>query len=145
MYKPEGATPGDTPGGSRGSVLLDTRYRSHVSSPSPLPSPPYAAPPDISQPGSWIPVVASVAAAAVAALIAIISIAVQRKSARETLEQTRLSVESSKLGATAADRSSKAAEEAVKANERIADRIRAQAVADAFSKRYQDAAEQVGA
>ena len=88
--------------------------------------------------------VATVIAALVAITGLIITVVVQRRTSRETIEQVRRSADSAALSAAAADRSSKAAEEAVGVNRETAGEVAKRAEADALAKRYEDAATQLG-
>jgi hypothetical protein len=85
---------------------------------------------------------------ALAALVVItgviITVVIQRRTSRETLEQVRRSADSAALSAAASDRSSKAAEEAVGVNRETAAGVGKRSEADALAKRYQEAATQLG-
>ena len=88
--------------------------------------------------------VATVIAALVVITGVIITLVVQRRTSRETVDQVRRSAESAALSAAAADRSSKAAEEAVGVNRETAAAFAKRAEADDLAKRYQEAATQLG-
>jgi len=88
--------------------------------------------------------VATVIAALVAITGVIITVVVQRRSSKETIEQARRSAEFAGLSAAASDRSSKAAEEAVGVNRETAAGVAKRTEADALAKRYQEAASQLG-
>ena len=88
--------------------------------------------------------VTTVIAAMVAITGLIITVVVQRRTSKETIEQVRRSADSAALSAAAADRSSKAAEEAVGVNRETAGGVAKRAEADALAKRYQEAATQLG-
>ena len=88
--------------------------------------------------------VATVVAALVAMTCVIITVVVQRRTAKGTIELVRRAADSAALSAAASDRSSKAAEEAVGVNRETAAGVAKRAVADALAKRYQEAATQLG-
>jgi hypothetical protein len=92
----------------------------------------------------WLQPGVTALAAIVAIIGVIITVVVQRRTSRETLEQARRSADSAALSAAAADRSSRAAEEAVGVNRETAAGVGKRAEADALAKRYQDAATQLG-
>ena len=87
---------------------------------------------------------ATVIAALVAITGVIITVVVQRRTSKETIEHSRRSADSAALSAAASDRSSKAAEEAVGVNRETAAGVAKWAEADALAKRYQEAATQLG-
>ncbi len=93
---------------------------------------------------TWLQPAATVTAALVAIVGVGITVAVQRKSAKETLEQARRSADSAAVSAAGSDRSSKAAEAAVGVNRETAAGVARRAENDALAKRYQDAASQLG-
>jgi hypothetical protein len=82
--------------------------------------------------GGWAPV-----ATIIAAVIAIIGVLATRVQAKRSADAALIS-------AAASERSSKASERTVEVNERIADQVGQRAIADAFAKRYGDAATQLG-
>lgn len=91
----------------------------------------------------WGPLV-TIAAALVVIIGMIVTVVVQRRTARQSLEQLRRTAESAALSAATADRSSKSAEEAVGANRETAVGVARRAETDALAQRYQDAAIQLG-
>jgi hypothetical protein len=87
---------------------------------------------------------ATVVAALVAIVGVIISTVIQRRTGREATGAANRSADAAQVSAASAERSSKAAERSVEVNETIAQDVAKRAVAEAFAKRYQDAATQLG-
>lgn len=85
----------------------------------------------------WLQPAATGVAALVAIIGVIITVAVQRKSSRETIEQARRSADASAASA-------EVAKEAVGVNRETAAGVAQRAHADSLAKRYQEAASQLG-
>ena len=91
----------------------------------------------------WVPL-ATLGAAIIAALTAISAAVLQRRSARETAATSRKSAAAAKTSAESSQRSAKAAEAAVRLNAKTSEAAGLRADSEARSKRYQEAAGQLG-
>jgi len=89
-------------------------------------------------------VVAAIVAAGVAVAVGVGSMWLQRRSARETVTAANRSADAAALSAASSDRSAQVAADAVQLNREVARDTAERVRAEAFAKRYQDAAAQLG-
>lgn len=110
---------------------------------TPTHSPPAVVPGATSPPTPWVPL-ATLGAALMAAVVATLAASLQRRSGREAAAAAKKSAEGSRTSAASSQRSAKAAEDSVALTAATAQSAGLRADAKALSKRYQDAAGQLG-
>jgi hypothetical protein len=91
----------------------------------------------------WVPL-ATLGAASIAALVAFVAAVFQRRSAREAAAASREAAAAAKMSAESSQRSAGASEAAVRLSAKTSEAAGLRADSEARSKRYQDAAGQLG-